>query len=183
MPGAKHWSVTPSGRLLSSLTVFIYQKFESSAAEGGWREFFNSHCDLFMEGQDEGGQGQNLECYNLFKQFEGMLEETLMDFAKQEGKEVHEIHSLIGELDEANSKASKVLKRLLHAFEYSKFSQLMRDRAKIREDLAADTCGPSASAPTSTAKVISVKSEGKREDKEEPTDSRDYKRESKVAWV
>ena len=190
MPGAKHWSVTPSGRLLSSLTVFIYQKFESGPAEGGWRDFFNEHCALFLD-PEEDGKGQSLECFNLFKQFEAMLEDALTDFAKQEGKDIHEIHNMIGEVDETNSKASKFLKKLLLAFEYSKFSQLMRDRAKIREDLAADSSceGPTLHMDT-TQVEISTRSESKtandnggEEEQGGPSQSRDYKRDSKEAWV
>ena len=67
-----------------------------------------------------------------------MLEDALQDFAQKEGKNVHEIHRMISEIDDRNTKASKFLKKLLLSFEYSKFAQIMRDRAiEIASDMSS----------------------------------------------
>ena len=179
MPGGPHWSVSPSGKLLSALTVFIYQKFETSSAEGGWREFFNQNCGSFSIEED--GE-QNLECYDLFRRFEVMLEYALEDFAQKEGKSVNEVHQMISEVDDRNSKASKFLKKLLVSFEYSKFAQIMRDRAKTVEDLASDVSSSMASiAHVDNSQIgVGITSNPPSEQKE-AGEKADYK-DTKEAW-
>ena len=131
MPG--HWSTTEEGSLVARCTVFIYQKFQTSEREGGWVGFIEEHCGLFNEDADD---EHNLECFNLFKRFETMIEEAFEEFAEKENMSSLEIARIIADVDDSSVKACKVIKKLLHSFTYAKFSQIMRDKAGVIEDLA-----------------------------------------------
>ena len=76
---------------------------------------FNENCTLFATEEDTEHNLSAITYSNISRRCLKMHYKILLE----EGKNVHEIHRMISEIDDRNTKASKFLKKLLLSFEYS----------------------------------------------------------------
>ena len=133
----EYWKGTDG--LLRRATAHIYRKIIAPAIEGGFREWFDEHCEIF-EGSSKGAEHKP-EFFVLYKEFEVMVGDALEEFVASQFDDDGSRQARMDELTariragaEDDSKLKlpidKSVTMLLAAADYHKFCGLMRARAK-----------------------------------------------------
>ena len=133
----EYWKGTDG--LLRRATAHIYRKIIAPAIEGGFREWFDEHCEVF-EGSSKGAEHKP-EFFVLYKEFEAKvsaaLEEFVLEQFDDDGQRAERMAELTGRIRAGAEDSSKLklpidksATMLLAAADYGKFCGLMRSRNK-----------------------------------------------------
>ena len=125
--------------MLRRATAFMYRKMVAPPEERGFRDWFDDNCHVF-EGAEKGDE-QKLEYYQLYQEYEGLVETALVEFCAQEDIESPAaLYSMIdtvyeGDATARESKAAgKSIEMLLAAASYKKFVAMMLRRCVLKRE-------------------------------------------------
>ena len=133
----EYWKGTDG--LLRRATAHIYRKIIAPACEGGFREWFDDHCEIF-DGSSKSSEHKP-EFFVLYKEFEAKvsaaLEEFVLEQFDDDGQRAERMAELTGRIRAGAEDSSKLklpidksATMLLAAADYGKFCGLMRSRNK-----------------------------------------------------
>ena len=139
----RHWSTTFDGIMLSKVNSHIYKQL---SARDGLRDFFEQNCKYFITTNDDNDLDEfDTKHYELFKQYERAIEESLLGFAEQERLDPEEIYARCRSAVNEDPKAERSMQLLLGIVSFHKFVKLMRQKGK---EIEAKESGYSDSSST-----------------------------------
>mmetsp|Transcript_29051 Transcript_29051/g.59419 ORF Transcript_29051/g.59419 Transcript_29051/m.59419 type:complete len:199 (-) Transcript_29051:200-796(-) len=115
--------------VLKRATAFLYRRIISSREEGGMKDFFEEHCELF-KGIGK-GEEQSLEFMPLYREYESLVDQALTDFAQLEGLSEEDLGETVQVAVRGGTlSANRGLSMLVAAGDYRKFITMMATRAR-----------------------------------------------------
>lgn len=127
----KHWSTTFDGSMLSKVNSHVYKQI---SGRDGLRDFFRDNCQYFyLENKDDSDQEFGVKHYQLYKEYEAAIEESLRQFAEQERLDPDEIYARCRNAVDEDPKAERSMQLLLGVVSFDKFVKLMRQKAEEME--------------------------------------------------
>ena len=113
--------------MLSKVNSHVYKQI---SGRDGLRDFFRNNCRHFRDNHQE----FETKHFQLYKDYEAAIEESLRQFAEQERLDPEEIYARCRNAVDNDPKAERSMQLLLGIVSFDKFVKLMRRKAKEIEE-------------------------------------------------
>ena len=122
----RHWSTTFDGSMLSRVNSHVFKQI---SGRDGLRDFFHNNCRYFCNDGDDNQNEFGVKHFQLYKEYEAAIDESLRQFAEQERVDPEEIYARCRNAVDEDPKAERSMQLLLGVVSFDKFVKMMKQKA------------------------------------------------------